>query len=156
MRTKTTDDDARADIKANGLWGSVFERTFFDVNVFNPLARSCPKTIAESYKYHEELKKLKYEQQIREVENSTFNPLVFATTGGAGPSATRVMKRLAEKISEKKKETYMDTISYIRTRVSFALLRSSILCLRGCRSLKTANTRTENSISAILVEARCE
>ena len=34
----TTDEDARLDVKANGLWGSRFGRTFFDVEVFNPHA----------------------------------------------------------------------------------------------------------------------
>ena len=103
-RNSTATDDARLDIKANGLWGTVFERTFFDVKIFNPLAKSCPKTIRDAYKYHEELKKLKYEQRIRDVENSTFDPLVFSSTGGAGPSASKVMKRLAQKISKKGKK----------------------------------------------------
>ena len=53
----TATDDARLDIKANGLWGTVFERTFFDFKIFNPLANSCLETIRVSYKYDEELKK---------------------------------------------------------------------------------------------------
>ena len=84
-RNSTATDDARPDIKANGLWGTVFERTFFDVKIYKPLAKSCLKTIRDSYKYHEELKKLKYEQRIRDVENRTFNAIVFWLTGGAGP-----------------------------------------------------------------------
>ena len=35
----TTDEDARLDVKAYGLWGSSFSRTFFDVKVFNPQAK---------------------------------------------------------------------------------------------------------------------
>ena len=38
----TKDDEARLDIKANGLWESRFHRTFFNVKVFNPHAKSCP------------------------------------------------------------------------------------------------------------------
>ena len=52
-QTTTTEDDARFDIKANGLWGGRFSRTFFDVKFFNPHAKSCPKTISDAYKYHE-------------------------------------------------------------------------------------------------------
>ena len=48
-------------------------------------------------------KKLKYEQRIVEVENASFNPLIFACTGGAGPTATKVMKRLTNYVSEKMK-----------------------------------------------------
>ena len=109
-RNSTATGVARLDINANGLCGTVFERTFFDVKIFNPLAKSCHKTIRDSYKYHEELKKLKYEQRIRDVENSTFNPLVFSSTGCAGPSASKVMERLAQKISEKREEKYSDVI----------------------------------------------
>ena len=89
-RTTTTDDDARLDIRANGLWENRFSKTFFDVKIFNPHARTCPKDIDGAYKMHEQIKKLKYEQRIREVENSTFNPLVFSCTGGAGPPASKV------------------------------------------------------------------
>ena len=61
----TTDDDARLDIKANGLWGSCFNRTFFAVKIFNPHAKSCPKTIKDAYKYHESIKRNKYEERNR-------------------------------------------------------------------------------------------
>ena len=33
-------DGARLDIAANGFWGGRFERTYFDVRVFNPHAPS--------------------------------------------------------------------------------------------------------------------
>ena len=149
----TTDDDAGLDIKANGLWGSRFNRTFFDVKIFNPHAKSCPKTIEDAYKYHESIKRNKYEERIRETEHRRFNALVFACSGGAGPSASRVMKQLATKISEKRGEPYADTISYIRTKISFALLRSCVLCLRGCRALKP-RVLSETSISAVVEEER--
>ena len=74
-KTTTTDDEAGLDIKANKLWESRFCRTFFDVKIFNPLAKSCPKNINEAYPYHENQKKLKYEQRVINVEKSTFNPL---------------------------------------------------------------------------------
>ena len=154
-RNSTAMDEARLDMKANGLWGTVFERTLFDVKIFNPLAKSCPKIIRDSYKYHEELKKVKYEQRIRDFENSTFNPLVFSSTGGAGPSASKVRKRLAQKISEKREEKYSDVMSFIRTKISFALLKSSILCIRGCRTLKSTYT-IENAISYILAEGQID
>ena len=149
----TTDDDARLDIKANGLWGSGFNRTFFDVKSFNPQAKGCPKTIKYAYKYHKSIKRNKYEERIREAKHSSFNAFVFACSGGAGPSASRVMKQLAAKISEKRGEPYADTISYIRTKISFANLRSCVLCLRGCRALKP-RVLSETSISAVVQEGR--
>ena len=97
------------DIKANGLCGSSFSRTFFDVKIFKGHAKSSSKTIKDAYKYHESIKRNKYEERIRETEHSSFNALVFACSDGAGPSASRVMKQLATKISEKRGEPYADT-----------------------------------------------
>ena len=42
-RTTRTDENARLDFKANGLCGSGLSRYFFDVKIFNPVAKSCPK-----------------------------------------------------------------------------------------------------------------
>ena len=58
----TTDEDARLDVKANGLWGSRFSRTFFDVKVFNPHAKISRRLLKDAYKYHESLKNSKYQQ----------------------------------------------------------------------------------------------
>ena len=41
--------------------------------------------------------------------------------------------RLAELLSIKKDETYSTTVSWIRAKVSFALLRGALLCLSGSR-----------------------
>ena len=100
------------------------------------------------------MKKLKYEQRIIDVENSSFNPLIFACTGGAGPSASKVMERLALKISEKSVDSYADIIGYIRTKISFTLRRSSVLCLRGCRSLRRQLPVDDSSIGAVVEEGR--
>ena len=61
----------------------------------------------------EQHKKLKYATHIIEVENSSFNPLVFACTGGAGLSTTKVMKKLVDKIADKKNKQYSGTISLV-------------------------------------------
>ena len=42
--------------------------------------------------------------------------------------------RLAELIAITKREDYVKTISWIRARTSFSLLRSALICLRGTRS----------------------
>ena len=38
--TANCQDGARLDISANGVWGGNFEKTFFDMRVFNPHAPS--------------------------------------------------------------------------------------------------------------------
>ena len=147
-----TKDEARHDIRANALLDSWFSRTYFDVKSFNPLAKSCPKEVKEAYKNYETLTKLKYEQRILDVENISINLLVFACSGGAGPSASKVMSRRSLKLSEKRQDSYLDAIGYIRTQISFALLRRSVLCPRGSRS--TRRQTDESSISAMVEEGR--
>ncbi len=133
--TANRQDGARLDIVASGFWGSRFERTFFDVRVFNPFAPSNRQSsIAATYRNHENLKKRHYEQRIREVEHSSFTPLVFSTTGGLGPAASTTYKRLASKLSDKWNQPYSSTMGWLRCRLSFSLLRSSIMCIRGARS----------------------
>ena len=77
----------------------------------------------------------KFEQRITGVEKATFCPLVFACTGGAGPSDSKAMKPLALKFSARKEDSYAYIISYLRTKISFALPRSSILCTRRSRTI---------------------
>jgi len=48
----------------------------------------------------------------------------------------RVNKRLAEKIAEKCREPYASVITYIRTKLRFALLRSTLATMRGLRQTK--------------------
>ena len=73
-----TQDGARLDIAANGLWGSRYERTYFDVRVFNPHATSNRNTNPSTcYRKHEKAKKRSYEQRILEIEHSSFTPLVM-------------------------------------------------------------------------------
>ena len=60
-----TQDGARLDIAANGLWGSRYERTYFDVRVFNPHATSNRNTNPSTcYRKHEKAKKRSYEQRM--------------------------------------------------------------------------------------------
>ena len=88
------------------------------------------------YRQHETEKKRQCASRILEVEQATFTPLVFSTTGGMGAECKRYHSRLAELVAAKKGESYGTTMSWIRARVSFALLRSALLCLRGSRAKK--------------------
>ena len=58
---------------------------------------------------------------------------VFTTTGGMGPEATRFLKRVAEKLAAKTRENYSHVINNIRTRISFEILRSVLVAVRGVR-----------------------
>lgn len=127
-------DDARADIRATGFWGRQ-QSAFFDVRVFHPNAQSYRhSSISSLYRRHEQAKKREYGDRIREVENGSFTPLVFSTTGGMGREATLFYKRLADNLSEKRNIEYSKTMAWMRCTLSFSLLRSAVMCIRGSRS----------------------
>ena len=68
---------------------------------------------------------------------SSFTPLVFSTTGGMGPSALTFYRRLADMLGGRRNTPFNVIMAWIRTRLSFALLRASIMCLRGSRVRRT-------------------
>ena len=68
-----------------------------------------------------------------ETEQGTFTPLVLTSTGGMADECNRFHSHLAELLALKTGEYYATTISWIRAKVSFAILRSALLCLRGTR-----------------------
>ena len=125
--------DARLHIHAHGFWerhGSAF----FDVTVCHPNAVSYgdlkPQQI---YHNHENKKKRLYSRRVLDIEHGAFTPLVFTTTGRMGKECLMYHSRLAQLIATKKGKQYAKTISWIRKRTTFALLRSALVCLRGSR-----------------------
>ena len=77
----------------------------------------------------------------------TFFPLIFSLTGGVCPWASNAIQRMASKISDKKEDSYLDVITIINTNLNFALLRSSILCLRGARAMRPAVAYCSGSLN---------
>jgi hypothetical protein len=129
-------DGARLDVSAVGVRGP-HEKNFLDIKVFHPNCQSyIGKDIDKLYVEHERIKKRAYQERVLNVEHASFTPIVFSTTGGAGPEANRHHKRVASLIADKKKEEYSYVISYIRTRLCFSLLRSLLIAIRGARGKK--------------------
>ena len=84
---------------------------------------------------HEKEKKRQYNERILEIDHGSFTPLVFSIHGGMGRECSMFYNRLAQKISEKKDIHKSTATNWIRTKLSFALLKSALLCIRGSRSL---------------------
>ena len=118
-RSTTTDDEERLDIAANGFWGGRFERTFYDVRVFNPSYLNTD--ISTCYRQHELEKKLKYEDRIRLVEQGTFTPIILSCSGGRSKLTDNFIKRLSSLTAEKTDLPYSVTANWIRFRVGFAI-----------------------------------
>ena len=67
-RTAITDDQARLDVAASGVWGGRFERVFLDVRVFNPFAQSNrTSSLISTYQRHEKEKRRHHTCQVLRV-----------------------------------------------------------------------------------------
>ena len=122
-------------MKAQNFWDSSRSSAYFDVRVFNSHAPSnCKTSTAACYRKHELEKRRAYERRILEVEHGSFTPIVLSTSGGWGPSATVAFRRLAGLLSVKHTQPYSTTLGFMRCKIAFSLLDSTIMCLRGARS----------------------
>ena len=72
-------------------------------------------------------------RRVIRVEQGTFTPLVFATSGGFAPEVGMVLKRVADKICRKRSENHSETMAFIRQKLRFSLLRSTLVALRGAK-----------------------
>ena len=136
--------DARMDVHARGFWEKQ-RSAFFDVRVCHPNAASyrdlTPKQI---YRMHENEKKRMYTRRVTDIGQGTFTPLIFTTTGGMGEECRRYHSRLAELLANKKGEAYSKTMTWIRAKISFSILRSALLCLRGSRVLRRVHCNAKD------------
>ena len=152
--TANSQDGVRLDISANGVWDGRFEKTFFDVRVFNPHAPSNRnQTPSACYRKHEREKKRAYAQRILEVEHSSFTPLVFSATGGMGREATCFYKRLASMFTQKWDHPYSTTLCWLRRRLTFSLIRSAMQSLRGARSSQHHAVHSPAAIDLAVTES---
>ena len=95
-----TEVNARLDITADGVSGGRFERSYFDVWVFNPFAQSnLQRPLAATYRRHELEKVRQYEQRFREIKLSSFTPLIFSSSGGMGKVATTFYKPIVSMLA---------------------------------------------------------
>ena len=105
--------------------------------------------LKQIYRQHEKEEKRMFANRVMEVEQATFTPLVFTTTEGMAEECRRYHNRLAELLADKKGEEYATTISWIRTKVSFAIFRSALLCLRGLRAKRRISANLQNTSFAV-------
>ena len=109
---------------------------FFDVSVFNPFAKTyLNKNLNAVFDDNEKCKKAKYNQRVIDIEHGSYSPSVLSAFGGFGRETERFVSRLGGKIAEKKNMPNSTISNYIRTKISFVLVKSQVMCLRGARKL---------------------
>ena len=131
MKSTNVEDDARSDLRVRGLF-TRGQNAYSDFSVVNPIADSHSNTQMNALlKKNERSKYREYMKRILEVEHGSFHPVVFSAEGHAGIGAQVLLKTLAMKLAEKRGEKLSQVITMIRVRLSFALRRSALLCLRA-------------------------
>jgi len=141
-KSTNTSREARLDVSARGFWVTG-QKAFFDVRVFNPLAkRYATQDPTRSYVVNENDRKREYNERVLQTEHGSFTPLVFAATGGTGRECLKFIKRLSDMISNKERSRYSETVSWFFRKLNFMLIRAIHTCFRGSRT-------TQNFSSAI-------
>ncbi|KAG0718112.1 hypothetical protein GWK47_053125 [Chionoecetes opilio] len=132
-KTANIANEARVDVSARGFW-TRGQRAFMDIRIFDPMA-ACHRGISleAAHQRNEQEKIRAYGERIQHVDQGSFTPLVFTTSGGMGPHAKCFYSRLADVMAEKKHQPRSHVVAWMRCRLSFSLLRSALLCLRGTR-----------------------
>ena len=148
--TAITGDEARLDVHARGFW-QTGQSAFFDIRVFNPLAkRHVSQNLNKCFESNEREKKRAYNERVLEIEHGTFTPLVFAATGGTGRECSKFISRLAEMIASKQNKNYSEVITWMRRKMSIGLCKAVGICLRGSRTVfskKDLNINEDISVS---------
>ena len=154
MQRQSWTDEARVDIAARGVWVKG-QMALFDVRVFNPIAKAyLTSDLSAAYRRNELEKKRAYGRRIRKVDQASFTPLIFSCLGGMGKESLVFYKRLAQSLADRRNQDYATTANWLRARLSFSLIRSCLLCIRGSRSVFAKNDAAEEiEIRRAVVEA---
>ena len=130
-----TSVNARPDVRARGFWREG-RNAFFDVRITNTNSESQRHLTSENiFTKHEKEKKRQYNNRIMKFEQGSSTPLVFSVNGGMAKECLRFHKFFAEKIANKSGCRYAK--SSFNNQLSFLILRASLMCVRGSRSLTT-------------------
>ena len=145
--------NAKPDVRARGFWREG-QNAFFDVRITNTNSESQRHLTSEKiFTKHEREKKRQYNNRIMNVEHGTFTPLVFSVNGGMAKECLKFHKFVAEKIANKSGCRCENVLSIIKCKLSFLILRASIMCVRGSRLIKKyISMNTCKSINSFMTE----
>ena len=76
------------------------------------------------------------------IEHGTFTPLVFSINGGGGAESLAFHRQIADKIAQKTKDRFEHVITWIRTKLSFLILRAGLMCIKEAVVILLKTKRT--------------
>ena len=120
------------DISARGVWNPQ-SMAVFDIHVIDSDAPSYLSRTPDAVLLSAEREKLKYNEAC-ELKHASFTPLCITINGLLGNEMKHFLSQLADKLATKWDQKYNTTLRWIRAKLSFALIRTTNLCIRGSRS----------------------
>ena len=136
-RTAKTTNEARLDIRGREVWERG-QQALLDLRVFDPNAcRYLNKLLQQCHVMNEKEKKRK-EHTMREFCKLNMVHLhhwFFSIYGNTGRECRTFYSSLSNLLSEKRDLPKSITMNWIRTKICFALLKSSLLCLIGSQTV---------------------
>ena len=127
LRKSIVTDNARVDIAARSVWAKG-QRAYLDVRVFNPFAqRYLSRTLRSAYETNEKERKRDYNERVLQIQHGSFTPLVFSCFGGISRECKSFYDRIAELMAIKRDVSKSESVSWLRYRLNFSLIRSMSL-----------------------------
>ena len=121
-----TSNEPRADIRIKGYLQE-YHNTFFDIKVIHlqSSVHVLQKPIEELKKCGQQMK-ARYKERINKIENGSFIPVVFSSSGGRAPQANMLLSKLVTKIATKPKEPRQEVAARIATQLSYSVFKHRI------------------------------
>ena len=124
-----------ADLAVRGVWQRQCT-AMFDVRILDSDSPSYSNKSPQSVVAAAEIEKKRKYSAACESHHCSFTPLCFTIDGLMGKESKSFLKCLAEGLSTRWNIHYSVSMNWVRTKLSFALLRPTNLCLRGTRSIR--------------------
>ena len=129
-----TSVNARSDVRARGCWREG-QNAFFDVRITNTNSESQRHLTSEKiFTKQEREKKRQYNNRIMNIEHGTLTLLVFSVNGRMTKWCLIFYNLFLLERSQISLVVFMKKFfSIIKCKLSFLILRDSLMCVRGSR-----------------------
>ena len=135
LKSTDVEEGARLDVQAHNFWDNSKGSAYFNVRVFNVHAPMNSNSSTKAcYRKHRKEKRSEYETNSRSwawhlYSTGFVNQWVMATLGNS-----YIQMTMAGLIAYKQGQSYSMTLQFIGCKISFSLIDSASMYLRGLRS----------------------
>ena len=120
------------DLGVRGVWNPQ-KQLMIDFKVVNTDAASyVGRSVRSVLESAAAGKKAKHKQACAD-RRADFTPFVCSTDGAIHREGQHFLRRLSARLSAKWEMPYARAMNFLRTRMSLAILRATVQCLRGAR-----------------------